>query len=167
MGGRRDWLRDEDGKGGGGVLGEGRDGMRGGSRAAQSRVKSGVQGARWSSGGMLGGVQGGMWSEARGGRRGWGERRSGRQCGAGCGEMGRGKKWRAKSLRTPFYQYSIYNQKDVLIIVLIILSHPLRSGRNLCVPGLWSWLHHIQIQNRKYQFDYVYNNLSSILYMMY
>ena len=55
------------------MLGEGRDGMRGGSRAAQSRVKSGVQGARWSSGGMLGGVQGGMWSEARGGRRGWGE----------------------------------------------------------------------------------------------
>lgn len=136
------------------MLGEGRDGMRGGSRAAQSRVKSGVQGARWSSGGMLGGVQGGMWSEARGGRRGW-------------GEMGRGKKWRAKSLRTPFYQYSIYNQKDVLIIVLIILSHPLRSGRNLCVPGLWSWLHHVLIQNRKCQFDYVYNNLSSILYMMY
>ena len=67
------------GMGGGGVLGEGRDGMRGGSRAAQSRVKSGVQGARWSSGGMLGGVQGGMWSEARGERRGW-------------GEMGRGKK---------------------------------------------------------------------------
>ena len=101
--------------GGGGVLGEGRDGMRGGSRAAQSRVKSGVQGARWSSGGMLGGVQGGMWSEvkgemqggmwsevqgemqdemwseARGGRRGWSGRRSGRQCGAGWGEMGRGK----------------------------------------------------------------------------
>ena len=136
-----------------GAQGEGHDGMRGGSRAAQSRVKSGVQG--------------GMWSEARGGRRGWSGRRSGRQCGAGWGEMGRGKKWRAKSLRTPFYQYSIYNQKDVLIIVLIILSHPLRSGRNLCVPGLWSWLHHIQIQNRKYQFDYVYNNLSSILYMMY
>ena len=106
-------------------------GMGGGSRAAQSRVKSGVQGARWSSGGMLGGVQGGMWSEARGGRRGWGGRRSGRQCGAGWGEMGRGKKWRAKSLRTPFYQYSIYNQKDVLIIVLIILSHPLRSGHYL------------------------------------
>ena len=117
---------------GGGVLGEGRDGMRGGSRAAQSRVKSGVQGARWSSGGMLGGVQGGMWSEARGGRRGWSGRRSGRQCGAGWGEMGRGKKWRAKSLRTPFYQYSIYNQKDVLIIVLIILSHPLRSGLYHC-----------------------------------
>ena len=66
------------GMGGGGVLGEGRDGMRGGSRAAQSRVKSGVQGA--------------MWSEARGGRRGWSGRRSGRQCGAGWGEMGRGKK---------------------------------------------------------------------------
>lgn len=74
--------------GGGGVLGEGRDGMRGGSRAAQSRVKSGVQGARWSSGGMLGGVQGGMWSEVKGemwsevkgemqgGRRGWSGRRS-------------------------------------------------------------------------------------------
>ena len=86
-----------------GAQGEGRDGMRGGSRAAQSRVKSGVQGARWSSGGMLGGVQGGMWSEvqgemqggmwseARGGRRGWSGRRSGRQCGAGWGEMGRGK----------------------------------------------------------------------------
>ena len=98
------------------MLGEGRDGMRGGSRAAQSRVKSGVQGARWSSGGMLGGVQGGMWSEvkgemqgemwsevqgemqgdmwseARGGRRGWSGRRSGRQCGAGWGEMGRDKK---------------------------------------------------------------------------
>ena len=42
------------------------------------------------------------------------------------------KKWRAKSLRTPFYQYSIYNQKDVLIIVLIILSHPLRSGLYHC-----------------------------------
>lgn len=109
-----------------GAQGEGHDGMRGGSRAAQSRVKSGVQGARWSSGGMLGGVQGEMWSEARGGRR------SGRQCGAGWGEMGRGKKWRAKSLRTPFYQYSIYNQKDVLIIVLIILSHPLRSGLYHC-----------------------------------
>ena len=113
-----------------GAQGEGHDGMRGGSRAAQSRVKSGVQGARWSSGGMLGGVQGGRWSEARGGRRGWSGRRSGRQCGAGWGEMGRGKKWRAKSLRTPFYQYSIYNQKDVLIIVLIILSHPLRSGHS-------------------------------------
>ena len=79
---------------GGGEWGRcaGHDGMRGGSRAAQSRVKSGVQGARWSSGGMLGEMQGGMWSEARGGRRGWGERRSGRQCGAGWGEMGRGKK---------------------------------------------------------------------------
>lgn len=78
-----------------------------------------------AGGGRADGVQGEMWSEARG----W--RRSGRQCGAGWGEMGRGKKWRAKSLRTPFYQYSIYNQKDVLIIVLIILSHPLRSGHYL------------------------------------
>lgn len=43
---------------------------------------------------------------------------------------GKRQKWRAKSLRTPFYQYSIYNQKDVLIIVLIILSHPLRSGHS-------------------------------------
>ena len=49
-----------------GAQGEGHDGMRGGSRAAQSRVKSGVQGARWSSGGMLGGVKGGMWSEVKG-----------------------------------------------------------------------------------------------------
>ena len=57
-------------------------------------------------------VQGEMWSEARG----------------GVGRDGKRQKWRAKSLRTPFYQYSIYNQKDVLIIVLIILSHPLRSG---------------------------------------
>lgn len=66
------------------MLGEGRDGMRGGSRAAQSRVKSGVQGARWSSGGMLGGVQGEMWSEVQGEMQGemWSEAR---------GEMGRGK----------------------------------------------------------------------------
>ena len=99
---------------------------------------NGWTGGRWSDvegGAWLkeskGEMQGEMWSEARGGRRGWGERRSGRQCGAGWGEMGRGKKWRAKSLRTPFYQYSIYNQKDVLIIVLIILSHPLRSGHYL------------------------------------
>ena len=107
-------------------------------------------GAKRGAGGE-GGVEGGVEDNAvRGGVR-WEET----------------KKWRAKSLRTPFYQYSIYNQKDVLIIVLIILSHPLRSGRNLCVPGLWSWLHHIHIQNRKYHFDYVYNNLSSILYMMY
>lgn len=46
------------------------------------------------------------------------------------GREGKRQKWRAKSLRTPFYQYSIYNQKDVLIIVLIILSHPLRSGHS-------------------------------------
>ena len=49
----------------------------------------------------------------------------------GAGRDGKRQKWRAKSLRTPFYQYSIYNQKDVLIIVLIILSHPLRSGHYL------------------------------------
>ena len=98
------WLRNRegwryaDGKWvvGNGGQGAGRDGMRGGSRAAQSRVKSGVQGARWSSGGMLGGVQGGMWSEvqgemwrevrgggwseAQGGRRGWDvERSAGRE----------------------------------------------------------------------------------------
>ena len=109
------------------MLGEGRDGMRGGSRAAQSRVKSGVQGARWSSGGMLGGVQGEMWSEVQGEMQGemWSEARGGRR-----GWSGKRQKWRAKSLRTPFYQYSIYNQKDVLIIVLIILSHPLRSGHS-------------------------------------
>lgn len=73
------------------MLGEAHDGVQGGCMAAQSRVKSGVQGARCSSGGMLGGVQGGIWSEvkggmwgeARGGRRGWSGRRSGRRCGAG------------------------------------------------------------------------------------
>lgn len=71
--------------------------VRGGSRAAQSRVKSGVQSARCSSGGMLGGVQGGMWSEVQGEMQGemWSEARSRRRsvirCGAGWGEMGRGK----------------------------------------------------------------------------
>lgn len=49
--------------------------VRGGCRAAQSRVKSGVQGE----------MQGEMWSEARS------RRRSERQCGAGWGEMERGK----------------------------------------------------------------------------
>lgn len=74
-----------------GAQGEGHDGMRGGSRAAQSRVKSGVQGARWSSGGMLGGVQGGMWGEVKGEMQGemWSEARGGRR---GWGVMGRGKK---------------------------------------------------------------------------
>ena len=43
----------------------------------------GVQGGMWSE--VKGEMQGGMWSEARSGRR------SGRQCGAGWGEMGRGK----------------------------------------------------------------------------
>lgn len=108
--------------------------VRGGSRAAQSRVKSGVQSARCSSGGMLGGVQGGMWSEVQGEMQGemWSEARSRRRSVIRCGAWWDGKrqKWRAKSLRTPFYQYSIYNQKDVLIIVLIILSHPLRSGHS-------------------------------------
>lgn len=76
-----------------------------------------------------GGVRGGVEDNAvRGGVRGGVEDDAVR----GGGEMGRGKKWRAKSLRTPFYQYSIYNQKDVLIIVLIILSHPLRSGLYHC-----------------------------------
>ena len=88
--------------------------MRGGAQAgcwAKRRVGCG---AKRGAGGE-GGVEGGVEDDAvRGG-----------------GEMGRGKKWRAKSLRTPFYQYSIYNQKDVLIIVLIILSHPLRSGHYL------------------------------------
>ena len=65
-----------------GAQGEVHDGVRGGCRAAQSRVKRGGQGAGRSSGGMLGGVQGGMWSAARGGRR------SGRQCGAEWGGMG-------------------------------------------------------------------------------
>ena len=70
------------------MLGEVHDGVRGGCRAAQSRVKSGVQGGR----------------------------RSGRRCGVKWDW--KRQKWRAKSLRTPFYQYSIYNQKDVLIIRL-------------------------------------------------
>lgn len=39
---------------------------------------------------------------------------------SGVGWDGKRQKWRAKSLRTPFYQYSIYNQKDVLIIMLEI-----------------------------------------------
>lgn len=95
------------------MLGEAHDGVQGG-------MWSEVQGGMWSE--VHGEMQGEMWSEARGGRR------SGRQCGAGWD--GKRQKWRAKSLRTPFYQYSIYNQKDVLIIVLIILSHPLRSGHS-------------------------------------
>lgn len=127
-----------------GAQGEGHDGVLGGCRATQSMVKSGVRGAGCSSGGMQSGVPGGRQGEgqserrsaARGGAQvggGEGGRRSGRRCGAGWGGMGwdgKRQKWRAKSLRTPFYQYSIYNQKDVLIIVLIILSHPLRSGHS-------------------------------------
>ena len=92
---------------------------------ARGEMWSEVQGEMWSE------VQGEMWSEAWGEMwsEAWGGRRSGRRCGAGGGGWdGKRQKWRAKSLRTPFYQYSIYNQKDVLIIMLIILSHPLRSG---------------------------------------
>lgn len=84
-----------------GAQGEGHDGVLGGCRATQSRVKSGVHGAGCSSGGMQSGVPGGRQGEgqserrsaAQGGRRsearGW--RRSGRRCGAGWGGMGRGK----------------------------------------------------------------------------
>lgn len=74
---------------------------------AKSRVRGGVLR------GVEGGVEGGVEDNAVRG-----------------GGNGKRQKWRAKSLRTPFYQYSIYNQKDVLIIVLIILSHPLRSGHS-------------------------------------
>ena len=42
-----------------GAQGEGHDGVLGGCRATQSRVKSGVQGAGCSSGGMQSGVPGG------------------------------------------------------------------------------------------------------------
>lgn len=84
---------------------EGRSGMHGRGVGASRGEEWGEE---WSAG-MRARVG------ARGKRRGW---------------EGKRQKWRAKSLRTPFYQYSIYNQKDVLIIVLIILSHPLRSGHS-------------------------------------
>ena len=77
---------------------------------ARCRVRCGAKRGAGGEGGVGGGVED---NAVRGGVR-WEE----------------AKKWRAKSLRTPFYQYSIYNQKDVLIIVLIILSHPLRSGHS-------------------------------------
>ena len=58
--------------------------VRGGCRAAQSRVKSGVQGgsAGWE---CRVGVQGGMWSEVQGEMQGemWSEARGGRRSGAG------------------------------------------------------------------------------------
>lgn len=62
-----------------GVQGEMWSEARGGCRAAQSRVKSGVPGGMWSE------VQGEMQGEARS------RRRSVRRCGAGREEMGRGK----------------------------------------------------------------------------
>ena len=94
----------------------------------------GVQGAGCSSGEMLGGSAG-RDVERSAGRDversvGWEAEWKTMRCGVEAGWDGKRQKWRAKSLRTPFYQYSIYNQKDVLIIVLIILSHPLRSGHS-------------------------------------
>lgn len=84
-------------------------------RGARCGAKRGAGcGAKRGAGGE-GGVEGGVEDNAVRG---------------GAGRDGKRQKWRAKSLRTPFYQYSIYNQKDVLIIVLIILSHPLRSGHS-------------------------------------
>ena len=54
---------------------------------ARGEMWSEVQGEMWSE------VQGEMWSEAWGEMwsEAWGGRRSGRQCGAWWGEMGRGK----------------------------------------------------------------------------
>lgn len=63
-----------------GAQGEGHDGVLGGCRATQSRVKSGVHGAGCSSGGMQSGVQGGRQGEGQSERR--SAARSGRQCGA-------------------------------------------------------------------------------------
>ena len=76
-----------------GAQGEGHDGVPGGCRATQSRVKSGVQGAGCSSGGMQSGVPGGRQGEEQSERRSAARsgRRSGRQCGAWWGKMGRGK----------------------------------------------------------------------------
>lgn len=66
---------------GGGEWGSGRwvKRMMGCRVGVQGEMWSEVQGEMWSE------AQGEMWSEERGGRR------SGRQCGAGWGEMGRGK----------------------------------------------------------------------------
>ena len=52
-----------------GAQGEGHDGVRGGCRATQSRVKSGVHGAGCSSGGMQSGVPGGRQGEGQSERR--------------------------------------------------------------------------------------------------
>lgn len=68
-----------------------------------------VQGEMWSE------AQGEMWSEA------WGGRRSGRRCGAERGEVGwEEAKMACEITSDAIQQYSIYNQKDVLIIELII-----------------------------------------------
>ena len=68
-----------------GAQGEGHDGVLGGCRATQSRVKSGVQGAGCSLGGMQSGVPGGRQGEEQSERRSAARsgRRSGRRCGAG------------------------------------------------------------------------------------
>lgn len=88
--------------------------MRGGAQAgcrAECRVRCGAKRGAGGEGGVEGGVED---NAVRGGVR-WEE----------------AKKWRAKSLRTPFYQYSIYNQKDVLIIRLIIHHFTSRMQRTL------------------------------------
>lgn len=83
-----------------GAQGEGHDGVLGGCRATQSRVKSGVQGAGCSSGGMQSGVPGGRQGEGQSERR--SAARGGAQVGGGVednavrggvewGGMGRGK----------------------------------------------------------------------------
>ena len=51
------------------MLGEAHDGVQGGCRATQSRVKSGVHGAGCSSGGMQSGVPGGRQGEGQSERR--------------------------------------------------------------------------------------------------
>lgn len=79
---------------------------------------------------VKGRVRGGVLRGVEGGVRGWRWKAECKTMRCGVRWDGKRQKWRAKSLRTPFYQYSIYNQKDVLIIVLIILSHPLRSGHS-------------------------------------
>lgn len=64
-----------------GAQGEGHDGVLGGCRATQSRVKSGVQGAGCSSGGMQSGVPGGRQGEEQSERR--SAARGGAQVGGG------------------------------------------------------------------------------------
>lgn len=64
-----------------GARGEAHDGVQGGCRATQSRVKSGVQGAGCSSGGMQSGVPGGRQGEEQSERR--SAARGGAQVGGG------------------------------------------------------------------------------------